>query len=112
MFVREENSMVRKAFQMKLNDGAAEEYIRRHQAIWPEIEKMIHEYGGSNYSIYLNRETNTLFGYLEIENEELWAQSRKTAICYKWWEFMADLMETNRDYSPVSIPLELVFHLD
>lgn len=104
--------MVRKAFKMKLYEGMKEEYARRHNALWQEMKDMIHEYGGSNYSIYLDEETNTLFGYIELENEALWAKSADTAICRKWWDFMADIMETNPDNSPVSIDLTNVFHLD
>lgn len=104
--------MVRKAFKMKLCEGMKEEYARRHNALWQEMKDMIHEYGGSNYSIYLDEETNTLFGYIELENEALWAKSADTAICRKWWDFMADIMETNPDNSPVSIDLTDVFHLD
>ena len=104
--------MVRKAFKMKLYEGMKEEYARRHNALWQEMKDMIHEYGGSNYSIYLDEETNTLFGYIELENEALWAKSADTAICRKWWDFMADIMDTNPDNSPVSIDLTDVFHLD
>lgn len=104
--------MVRKAFKMKLYEGMKEEYARRHNALWQEMKDMIHEYGGSNYSIYLDEETNTLFGYIELGNEALWAKSADTAICRKWWDFMADIMETNPDNSPVSIDLTDVFHLD
>ena len=104
--------MVRKAFKMQLYEGMKEEYARRHNALWQEMKDMIHEYGGSNYSIYLDEETNTLFGYIELENEALWAKSADTAICRKWWDFMADIMETNPDNSPVSIDLTDVFHLD
>ena len=73
---------------------------------------MIHSYGGSNYSIFLDEETNVLYGYIELENEEKWAKSADTEICRKWWHFMADIMETNPDESPVSIDLTPVFHLD
>lgn len=104
--------MIRKGFKMKLYDGMKEEYARRHNALWQEMKDMIHEYGGSNYSIYLDEETNTLFGYIELEDEELWAKSADTAICRKWWDFMADIMKTNPDNSPVSIDLTDVFHLD
>ena len=104
--------MVRKAFKMKLYEGLKEEYARRHNALWQEMKDMIHEYGGSNYSIYLDEETNTLFGYIELEDDALWAKSADTAICRKWWDFMADIMETNPDNSPVSIDLTDVFHLD
>ena len=104
--------MVIKGFKMKLYDGMAEEYERRHNALWQEMKEMIHEYGGSNYSIFLDKETNTLFGYIELSDEEKWSKSSETAICRKWWDYMADIMETNEDNSPVSIDLIKVFHLD
>lgn len=97
---------------MKLYEGKKEEYERRHNTLWSEMIDMIHEYGGKNYSIFLDEETLTLFGYIEIEDEELWDSSADTAICRKWWDYMADIMETNEDNSPVSKDLSLVFHLD
>lgn len=104
--------MIRKGFKMKLFPGMAEEYERRHSVLWPEMQEMIHNYGGHNYSIFLDRETNVLYGYLEIEDETLWAASADTAINRKWWDYMADIMDTNLDNSPVSTDLRLVFHLD
>lgn len=101
-----------KAFKMELFEGMEEEYTRRHNALWQEMKEMIREYGGSNYSIFLDRETNTLFGYIEVESEERWAKSADTEICRKWWHYMADIMKTNPDESPVSIDLAPVFHLD
>jgi L-rhamnose mutarotase len=104
--------MIRKAFKMKLFDGMAEEYEKRHNALWQEMKDMIHEYGGSNYSIFLDKETNVLYGYIELESAERWAESANTDICRKWWHFMADIMDTNPDESPVSVDLDPVFHLD
>jgi L-rhamnose mutarotase len=99
-------------FTMKLYKGQEEEYKRRHDLLWPEMIDMIHEHGGKNYSIFLDKETNTLFGYIEIEDPVKWAQGADTAINRKWWDFMADIMETNPDNSPVQKQLDLVFHLD
>ena len=104
--------MVRKWFKMFLYPGMAEEYEKRHNALWDEMKDMIHEYGGRNYSIYLDKETNVLYGYLEVESEEQWAKSADTPINRKWWDYMADIMETNEDNSPVCIDLTPVFHLD
>ena len=101
-----------KGFKMKLYEGMEAEYEKRHNELWPEMIDMIHEYGGSNYSIFLDRETNTLFGTLEIESEERWAKSADTEICRRWWHYMADIMDTNPDESPVSVDLVPVFHLD
>lgn len=104
--------MIRKGFKMKLYPGFEKEYEKRHNQLWPEMRDMIHECGGRNYSIFLDQETLTLFGYLEIEDEEKWNASAQTAICRKWWDYMADIMETNPDNSPVSVDLQPVFHLD
>ena len=101
-----------KGFKMKLYEGQEAEYEKRHNQLWPEMKDVIHEYGGKNYTIFLDKETLTLFGYIEIEDEERWAKGADTAINRKWWDFMADIMETNPDNSPVSIDLKEVFHLD
>ena len=101
-----------KGFKMKLYEGQEAEYEKRHNQLWPEMKDMIHEYGGKNYTIFLDKETLTLFGYIEIEDEERWAKGADTAINRKWWDFMADIMETNPDNSPVCIDLKEVFHLD
>ncbi len=104
--------MIRKSFQMKLYPGQAAEYERRHNLLWPEMKEMIHAHGGRNYSIFLNKDTNILYGYIELEDAELWAKSADTPICRKWWDYMADIMETNPDNSPLSVDLDEVFHLD
>ncbi len=104
--------MIRKGFKMKLYPGMEKEYEKRHNELWPEMQQMIHEHGGHNYSIFLDTETDVLYGYIEIEDEKLWAKGADTAINRKGWDFMADIMETNPDNSPVAIDLHPVFHLD
>lgn len=104
--------MVRKGFKMFLFPGMEEEYEKRHNELWPEMREMIHQHGGQNYSIFLDVETHVLYGYIEVEDEELWAKSADTLINRKWWDYMAPLMETNPDNSPVSKDFKLMFHLD
>ena len=105
--------MKRFAFKMQLKPGCEKEYKRRHAAIWPELVKMIKDGGVSNYSIYWDKETNILFGYQECEGE---GNSQDTdnvdPITQKWWDMMADIMDVNPDNSPVTKPLQEVFHLD
>ena len=103
---------IRKAFVMLVNAGAEEEYEKRHNPIWPELEKVLRDHGVSNYSTFLHPDTRQLFGYAEIENEEQWASIGATEICQKWWQHMGDVMPSNPDNSPVSAPLREVFHLD
>lgn len=103
--------MIRKAFVMTVYPEMHEEYEKRHNEIWPAMIDELHRHGASNYSIFLDKETNKLFGYVEIENEEKWSEMAKTEINQKWWEFMEPVMETNPDNSPVTIDLKEVFHL-
>lgn len=84
---------------MKLHDGFEKKYKERHKDLWAEMKDMIHEYGGSNYSTYLDKQTNYLYGFIELEDEILWNKSAETEICKRWWEYMADIMETNEDKS-------------
>ncbi|HLA95709.1 MAG TPA: L-rhamnose mutarotase [Pyrinomonadaceae bacterium] len=104
--------MIRKAFLMNVNADAHEEYERRHKPIPEELAEVLKTHGVSNYSIFLDAETNSLFGYAEIESEERWAAIAETAECKHWWEYMKDVMPTNADNSPVSKDLKEVFHLD
>ncbi len=104
--------MIRKAFKMYVNPNAHEEYEKRHRPIWKELEDTLKEHGASNYSIFLDAETDTLFGYVEIEDEETWNKIPTTDICQRWWKYMADIMETNEDNSPKSVELKEVFHID
>lgn len=83
---------MRKGFKMKLYPGMQEEYEKRHSLLWTEMKDMIHEHGGRNYTIFLDEETLTLFGYIEIEDLELWAKGADTATNRKWWDFMADVL--------------------
>ena len=64
------------------------------------------------FIIFLDKETNILFGYIELENEELWNKTAETEICKRWWSYMSDIMETNEDNSPVTKELKEMFHLD
>jgi len=104
--------MIRKAFVMAVNAGQEQEYARRHNPIWPELEATLKAHGVHNYSIFLHPETRQLFGYVEIEDEARWNAIAQTAICRKWWTHMQDLMPANPDHSPVSVGLRPVFHID
>jgi L-rhamnose mutarotase len=102
---------LRKAFVMSVNAGAEQEYEQRHNPIWPELEKMLKDHGVSNYSIFLDPATRSLFAYAEIEDENQWAAIASTEVCQRWWKHMADVMPSHPDHSPVSKPLREVFHL-
>lgn len=102
---------MRIAFKMKLNAGCEEEYRRRHDEIWPELSDLLRETGISDYSIFLDSETNALFGVLRTEEPRKMDELPHHPVMQKWWAYMADIMETNPDNSPVSISLKEVFYM-
>ncbi|MCA9734447.1 MAG: L-rhamnose mutarotase [Deferribacteres bacterium] len=104
--------MKRSAFKMTLKPGCKEEYKKRHDKIWPELKKLLQDAGVSDYSIFLDEATDTLFAVQKIEGDIGSQALGKTEIVQKWWSYMADIMETNPDNSPVSIPLEEVFFME
>jgi L-rhamnose mutarotase len=96
---------------MKLSPGCEAEYRRRHNEIWPELTALLKETGVSEYSIFLDEETNTLFGCLRIADAAQLDALPAQPVMQKWWAYMEDIMDTNPDHSPVSNPLEEVFYL-
>jgi len=97
---------------MAVNPDAHDEYKRRHDSIWNDLEEVLKQHGVHNYSIFLEPKMSRLFAYVEIESEELWMQIAETDACRRWWAFMTDVMPTNKDHSPITTDLNEVFHLD
>lgn len=102
------------AYTMKLKPGAADEYKRRHDEIWPEVVDLLREYGFSDFSIFLDEKTSTLFAIYKAStittasNDAL----RQTEVMQRWWAYMTDLVEFNEDQTPATQPLKMVFHMD
>jgi L-rhamnose mutarotase len=103
--------MIRKAFVMSVHAGLEQEYERRHQPIWPELEQTLLTHGVRSYSIFLHSGTRQQFAYVEFESEAQWQAIAKTEVCQRWWAHMRDIMPSNADNSPSAIELREVFHL-
>ena len=99
------------AFKMKLFPGFEEEYKRRHDELWPELQELLKLTGISEYSIFLDEETNSLFGVLKVTDPKNLDNLPQHKVMQRWWQYMSDIMESNPDNSPVSIPLKEVFYL-
>jgi L-rhamnose mutarotase len=103
--------MQRLAFKMTLNPGQKAAYKKRHDQLWPELKKLLKNAGVSEYSIFLDEETSTLFAFQKVSGEGGSQDLANNPIVKKWWDFMADIMEVNPDNSPISKPLEEVFYM-
>lgn len=104
--------MEKLAFLMKLKPGFENEYKKRHDEIWPELSAALTEAGVSDYSIYLDRTTGILFAVQKRTENNTADELPNLPIVKKWWAYMADIMDTHADNSPVSTSLECVFHMD
>ncbi|MBE7171205.1 MAG: L-rhamnose mutarotase [Williamsia sp.] len=103
--------MARIAFKMQLFRGQEAEYLKRHDEIWPELQALLKETGISQYSIFLDPVTLALFGVMEAEDPARLDRLPEQPVMQKWWHYMSDIMESNPDHSPVSVPLQEVFYL-
>lgn len=83
--------MTRVAERFRLKLGMREEYIRRHDNLWPEMAEAMRAAGIRNYSIWLSG--TDLFGYYEVEDVE---RSRRLALASpvvrRWNEMMQDII--------------------
>jgi L-rhamnose mutarotase len=100
------------AFKMKLKPGFEAEYKKRHDEIWPELSQILTKAGVSDYSIFLDAETLTLFAVWKLSENNTTAELPNHPVVRKWWNYMSDIMETNPDHSPVCVTLNKVFHMD
>jgi L-rhamnose mutarotase len=103
--------MQRIAVKMILKEGYADEYKRRHSALWPELQLLLKESGISDYSIYLDEETNILFSFLKVEDATALDHLPQQAVMQRWWSYMKDIMDSYPDNSPVTFPLKEVFYM-
>lgn len=100
------------AFRMELLPGFAEEYKKRHDEIWPELQTLLKDAGISEYSIFLDPKTHYLFAIHNVENEESLEKLPDHDVMKKWWAYMKDIMKTNPDNSPVAVTLNEMFYLE
>ncbi len=99
---------------MKLKPGAANEYKRRHDEVWPEVLTLLREHGFSDYSIFLDEQTSTLFAVYQASSTSTASNDalRQTDIMQRWWAYMTDLVEFNEEQMPITRTLKMVFHMD
>ena len=103
--------MERIAFRMRLDPGRADEYRRRHDELWPELAALLRASGISDYTIWLDPETDALYATLVRADDHAMDALPEHEIMQRWWAHMGDIMATNPDGSPEVVALERVFEL-
>src|SRR3546814_16265938 len=98
------------AFKMQLKPGCKKEYIRRHAAIWPEIRALLKASGASDYTIFLDEPSNTLFAVQMISGGRSSTALGTDAIVQKWVAYMAGISITKHINSPFYVPMRTIYH--
>ena len=99
------------AWVLEVRPGHEEEYKRRHDEIWPELETLLREAGVSDYWIFLDETTDALFAVLKRPKDHGMDALPQHPVMQRWWAHMADLMATHPDNAPVAVPLLPMFHM-
>ena len=105
--------MEKYAWKAKIVDGALEEYIKRHDAIWEEMKDVLASAGIVNYTIW--NVGDTLFGYYECEMGIDYAAKvqKESPVVARWNEYMKGILIMDMDPVTGAQPkLEKVFELD
>ncbi len=105
--------MERYAWKATIKAGKKEEYIRRHDEIWPELKAVLKAAGIVNYSIWLWRDE--VFGYYECEKGAAYAAKfqAQSPVVERWNAFMKDVMDMSVDEKTGAQPLlEEAFYLE
>ena len=98
--------------RMRLRPGQQAEYRRRHDALWPELRALLSDHGISDYTIFHDPGTDSLFALLHAEDPARLEGLADAPVMRRWWDHMADIMDTEPDNRPRQVPLVEVFHMD
>ena len=98
--------MQRYAWKARILPGQREEYIKRHDEIWPEMAELLRRAGIRNYSIWTT-ESGELFGYYECARgaEHAARVQRESPVVDRWNEYMKDVMVMDMDPRTGAQPL-------
>ena len=103
--------MEKHVWKAHIKEGMVEEYIRRHDEIWPEMVETLKEAGITNYTIW-NTGTE-LFGYYECEKGYAYAEKyqKESPVVARWNVYMADVMDFDTDENGNQLEYHSVFYL-
>lgn len=89
--------MEKYAWKGYIKEGMKEEYIKRHDEIWPEMKEVLKEAGIKNYTIW--NTGNELFGYYECEKGADFAAKvqSESPVVDRWNEYMKDILIMEMD---------------
>lgn len=93
--------MQRIGFRLKLKKDLLDEYVERHRSVWPEMLEALSASGWTNYSLFLDRDDATLFGYFETPDlDAARAGMAATEVNARWQAEMSHFFEELEGQNP------------
>lgn len=89
--------MEKYTWKATIKNGKLEEYVKRHNNLWPEMKEVLARAGIVNYTIW--NCGNELFGYYECEKGADFAAKiqRESEVVDRWNDYMKDIMVMELD---------------
>ena len=103
--------MEKHVWKAHIKEGMVEEYVRRHDEIWPEMVETLKSAGITNYTIW--NHGLELFGYYECEQGYEYAErvQRESPVVQRWNVYMADILAFDKDENGNDLEYKSVFYL-
>jgi L-rhamnose mutarotase len=106
--------MQRVGFRLQLRKDRLDEYVVHHKNVWPEMLQALSATGWHNYSLFLDRNDATLFGYFETPDlQAALVGMAATGVNARWQAMMAEFFEDLGDRRPDEgfLKLDNIFYL-
>ena len=98
------------AFCLRLRDGCAAEYRRRHDALWPDMRDALAAAGVLHYEIFLEPTSLLLFAFMVRRKDHTMDQLPQLAVWQRWQSYMADLL-IQEEGRPARLALDPMFRM-
>jgi len=100
---------------INLKPDGADEYVKRHSAVWPGVLKTISDCNINNYTIF--KKDLLLFAYFEYSGDDFEADMAKMAAdpeTQRWWDVVKPLMQPieTKNAGEFWADMEEIFHID
>ncbi|MGI8702202.1 MAG: L-rhamnose mutarotase [Nocardioidaceae bacterium] len=100
---------MRAGFMLRLKPGGIDEYIRRHDQMWPELIAEMEADGVEQVTIF--NSGDTLLIYSEIADAQAWDRLWNKDIHLRWAAELEPYLQLAADGTPDSTGLTEIFHL-
>jgi L-rhamnose mutarotase len=89
-----------------LKPGCEQEYIRRHDELWPEMGEAMRR-AGVNMAIYLH--DNQLFLFATAASQHVWDELDRDPVTPRWDKYMSDILVSDDHGKPLVEDLRKMF---